>query len=242
MIVRMRVADCETSGLKRADGAEVVEWGWVDLLFDTETKAVEISLPQSLLFYPENGMPPEVSAVHHLTLKHLAGQPVHRDEDAGLLITSESPTFISAHNFCQMEAQWLTPELLGSTRAIDTLKCAAQIWPEAPSVGNQALRYWLGLDLDEETAAPPHRAGPDAWVTAHILARMLQTETVKDLVLWTMQPRKFWKCPIGKHYGEAWADIPHSYLTWITGNGNDLEPDIKAAAQDEINRRRDHQT
>jgi hypothetical protein len=44
-------------------------------------------------------------------------------------------------------------------------------------------------------------------------------------------------CPIGKHKGEAWAQIDAGYLDWVVGNLN--KPDIVAAAQAEIKRRQD---
>ena len=51
---------------------------------------------------------------------------------------------------------------------------ALRVWPEAPRHSNQVLRYWRGMRLDHARAMPPHRAGPDAWVTAHILADLAQ--------------------------------------------------------------------
>jgi len=35
------------------------------------------------------------------------------------------------------------------------------------------LRYWRNLVLDPALAMPPHRAGPDAYVTACLLAELL---------------------------------------------------------------------
>jgi exodeoxyribonuclease X len=215
----------------------VVEWGWTDLTFDTDTKTAKIGTPSSILFCPANGMTPGASAVNHLTMRHLAGHPLHTDEHVTTLIKDGEPQFIVAH-YWEMEGQWITPELLAGVHNICTLKCAAQIWPEAPSFGNSALRYWLEMDLDERWAMPAHRAAPDTFVTAHILAKMLETERVANLVNWTRMPRHYPLCTLAKYKGRPWSDCDHGYLVWITTKAEDMDPDIKAAAQSEIDRRR----
>jgi len=44
------------------------------------------------------------------------------------------------------------------------------------------------------------------------------------------------ECPIGKHKGQLWRDIPASYLQWLTREP-DMDPDIKAAANTELQER-----
>ncbi len=65
---------------------------------------------------------------------------------------------------------------------------AMHVWPDAPRHSNQVLRYWRNLVLDNALAMLPHRAGPDAWVTAQpwvtsqpfrSTPRDLQTATVR---------------------------------------------------------------
>ena len=58
---------------------------------------------------------------------------------------------------------------------------------------------------------PPHRAGPDAYVTAKILERMLAIATLDQLVAWTCEPKSLPKMPFGKHKNARWADIPADY-------------------------------
>lgn len=235
-IVLFRVADAETSGLNRSEGSEVVEWGWTDVIFNTVTKAVSIGEPSFILFCPERGMPPEASAVHHLTMRHLAEHPVHSDHDARLLLTEGKPDFIVSHNW-DMEAQWLTPELLGDVKPICTMKGARRAWPDAPNFKNGTLRYWLNIDLAEDRALPAHRAGPDTYVTAHILERLLQEVTVNELVQWTRLPAHLPTCPLFKHKGQAWSEIPHDYLSWIKRTA-DMGEDVRYAAEQEIERRK----
>ena len=63
---------------------------------------------------------------------------------------------------------------------------------------------------------PPHRALPDAWVTAHILNIMLTDHSVQKLVELTNTPI-IMTGPIkfGKHKGVDWKRVPKDYLAWM---------------------------
>lgn len=234
MKILMRSIDLETSGLEPP--ASVIEIGWVDILFDTETKACEISAPGCTLFRPNVPLTPANIAVHHLTNESLAGLPLCHVSDLEATATLEAPKFLVAAN-AAFERQWFTDDLIGAARWICTVKAAAHLYPEAESHSNQAMRYELGLDLDEALAMPPHRAGPDAYVTARILAEFLKTTSVKQLVQWQIDPRHYSTMPIGKHRGSKWADCPADYLQWMTRQA-DMDADLVSAAIGELQRRR----
>lgn len=119
---------------------------------------------------------------------------------------------------------------------ICTYKVALRLWPDAPKHSNQVLRYWLGLDLDAVQAMPPHRAGPDAWVTAHLLLRMLEQATVTQMIGWTVEPKQLPVLPFGKHRGLKWADLPDDYLQWLVRQA-DMDPDVLWCARQETERR-----
>lgn len=233
MIVTIAVVDAETSDLKREDGAEVIEWARTDLEFDTETKAVTITPPQASLYGASAPLKPENIAIHHITDEMIAGLPLCDENDLRQLIAGAN--FVAAHNF-GMEGQWLTPEILGDAWPICTMKAARQAWRGGSTYSNQGLRYARRLPVDVDLAFPPHRAAPDTHVTAHILADLLRTETVKDLVRWTQMPAHYETCPFGKHKGQAWRDIPASYLQWMSREV-DMDPDFKAAANKELQER-----
>jgi exodeoxyribonuclease X len=80
---------------------------------------------------------------------------------------------------------------------------------------NQCLRYWLKLDLDHQPVMPPHRAGPDSCVSAHILAKLLETVPIETLTGWTDKPVLLVKVGFGKHMGTRWEDVPIGYLEWL---------------------------
>lgn len=238
-IVLFRVIDLETSGL--APPASVIEIGWCDMHFETETKTVEIGSPQAKLFRPAQKLEPENIAVHHLTNEALDAFPLCTDEFLKSVARADNPQFLVAAQ-PSFEAQWLTPEILAPPserqppRWICTVKAAARLFPDADSHSNQAIRYRLGLDLPEDLAMPPHRAGPDSFVTAHILGRFLQTERVRDLVLWTALPRWMPRLRFGKHKGLAWVECPEDYLSWLLKQP-DMDPDVQHWARAELQRR-----
>lgn len=229
--VKFVVVDIETTGL--APPSEVIEIGWCHLFFDTETKSSEVFGPWSKLFRPTQPMTSDVLAVHHLTNAMLAEFEPCTEADL-CEVVGDAQFVVAAMS--AFEAQWITPP--EGVRWICTVKAAARIYPDAPSAGNQAMRYELGLELDPAVAMPPHRAGPDAFVTAHILAEFLKTERVSHLAAWTLQPRWMPRCPLNKHKGKPWADVPSDYLVWVTTKATEMDPDTKHWAALELERRK----
>lgn len=228
--VLFRSIDFETS---KKDGGEVVEAGWTDLWFNSDTRKCVIVPPGSMLFGIRGAMDPGAQGTHHITMAEIAGLPPIDLADLQTLV--EPADFLSAHHK-DYEAVFLTPEITGDRRWVCTLKGAYRAWEEAPEHNLQALRYWRGLELDPALALPAHRAGPDSYVGACILEQLLITETVNDLVKWTKEPRYYPTCPLHKHKGWKWADVPHSYLKWML-SATEMEFDLKFAAQTELNRR-----
>ena len=93
-----------------------------------------------------------------------------------------------------------------------------------------------GFRLDPAVANPAHRAGPDAWVTAHILMDLLAEHPVEQLIAWTAEPRRLDRIPFGKHRGRPWSEAPDDYLRWMAGQG-DMDAEVVAAARQELTRR-----
>ena len=99
------------------------------------------------------------------------------------------------------------------------------------------VRFFLSLlNLDLELAMPPHRAGPDAWVTAHLLVELLQAASIEQMIQWTQEPKLMPNIPFGKHRGLSWAEAPLDYLQWMTRQG-DMDADAIWNARQELSRR-----
>jgi exodeoxyribonuclease X len=246
----LRVVDIETTGMAPPQ-AEVIELGMWDVLCQPDGSEARVSSTpgRSWLYRPERPCPPEVLAVHHILPEalELSDRFNHVSADVGMtMVTGAAPSAYVAHN-AEFELQflsgWSDPEYQSPAPPwICTYKGALRVWPEAPSHSNQSLMYWLGLHLfmDEEQRHPPHRALPDAYVTAHILVALLQRASLKDLLLWTTEPRLLPTCPIGKFRGRPWPEVEMGFLTWMLGVP-DMEADLKWNARREIARRRDAQ-
>jgi exodeoxyribonuclease X len=57
------------------------------------------------------------------------------------------------------------------------------------------------------------------------------------MIEWTKQPRPMPLMTLGKHKGQAWAQIPDDYLDWMVSQV-DMDADAVWHARTELNRRR----
>lgn len=203
------VLDTETTGLGLEEGtASILELALVRL---------PDMLPFESLVKPLHPTEIQALATHHITDDMLVDAPTLEEvyESSGI----GAATHLVAHNsafdsrFVRLDKPWVC-----------TYRCARQLWPDAPGHSNQVLRYWLdGLNAEIHSThngqsimkLPPHRAMPDAWVTAHILKRMLLERTIDELVDLTKAPILIQNCGFGKHRGVPWKDVPKDYLRWL---------------------------
>ena len=174
-------------------------------------------------------------AVHHLTPDDFCDDDPHCDEYRLREMFAEPADVMVAHA-ARFERGFIADTATGGLPWICTVRSAKAVWPQAPGHSNQVLRYWRGLRLDPALANPAHRAGPDAWVTAHILIHLLKEATVEQMLEWTREPRRLERIPFGKHRGRAWAEAPDDYLRWMAGQG-DMDAEVVAAARQELDRR-----
>jgi exodeoxyribonuclease X len=229
----LRVIDIETTGFEPP--AEIIELGRVDVA--SEGDSWRIDRPMARFYRPLNGIPPETMAVHHITEDEFdADTPVCSQELLRKAVWGgETPDILVAHN-SEFERMFIPETATDALPWICTYKVALHVWPDAPKHSNQVLRYWRGLKLDAEMAMPPHRAGPDAWVTAHILTELLKVSTTEQMIEWTKQPKKLPTIPFGKHRGSSWQDVPSDYLDWMVRQ-EDMDRDSIWCAQEELERR-----
>lgn len=222
----IRVVDFEATGVEPPE-AEVCEVGICDLSLEDRA----IGGLKSWLCGVKS-MPPEVRAVHHISLADCAGCDPFDAEP----LFGDAVDAIAAHN-----SGFETKFFVSPVPVICTYKAALRIWPEAPSHSNGALRYWLEdagkITPDHIATQPSHRAGPDAYVTAHILAALFDTGvTGRDMVAWTKEPPLLPRCPIGKFRGKPWPEVDGGFLGWMLRTV-DMEEDLKWNARREIERR-----
>jgi exodeoxyribonuclease X len=183
----------------------------------------------SVLINPGIPIPPELSAIHHIIDEDVAGQPSW-DFVLPDFIDDEEDEIVAyaAHN-AKFEQQWFTPAILKKP-IICTYRSALRVWTNAPSYSNQVLRYWLKLDCDRKIARDVHRAGPDAYVTAHLLRELLKHATAEQLIEWSGQPALLPRVNFGKHKGKAWKDVPPYYINWMIRQP-DMNEDVLFSAR-----------
>lgn len=238
-----RTVDLETTGLPSEDGTGpatgIMEIGWCDF-----TEGESIERPHSLLV--DCGIPVsiEARAVHHISDDMVAGE-LNPTEACSLLAAGEH-AYLVAHNV-DHEKKYIGPGVRQSDQLerkwICTYKTALRIWTDAPGHKLQELRYFLKLDdepdFDERLAMPPHRAAADAYVTAHLLRRVLKEVTMEQAIRWSSGPALLYMCFMKKHKGKPWHQVASEdldYLKWIYEKSDVKDRDILATCKYYIKR------
>jgi exodeoxyribonuclease X len=189
---------------------------------------------ESCLVDPGVPIPPEASAIHHITDRHVAGAPTL----AQVLPRFQGDDFdvYVAHN-CAFDFAFL-PTL--GRPVLCTLRLARKLWPALPRFSNQFLRYALPLDVPEAEGLPAHEALADALVTSRLLLRELEAMREKafpglspdpdihELVAWIDAPNLLETCRFGNKYrGIPWSQVPKDYLVWMKREVRDMDPDTR---------------
>lgn len=227
----VRVIDLETTGAQPwAHG--VCEIGWQDVVAGPEGWQLAAG-PHARLTHPGRPIPPVTAAVHHIVDSDVAGASPFRAVAPAVLGVAVAA--FAAHR-AAFEQRWCTPDLTGGRPWVCTWKCALRLWPDAPSFSNQVLRYWrMPVGLDRDRGLPVHRAGPDAYVTAHHLRDMLGLATLAELIAWSALPALLPRVPAGPLRGKAWREVDDAALTAALG---DRDEDVRYTAKHEVARRR----
>jgi exodeoxyribonuclease X len=233
----VRVIDLETTGQSFTDGG-VVEVGWQDVAQDADGAWALHGGPRALLVQPGNPVSPATSAIHHIIDDDLVDAPVWQVAAPPVLQPARPGRVALAAHRSAFEQRWCLPALSGNARWICTYKCALRLWPDAPTHSNQGLRYWRRpAGLDRATGLPAHRAGPDAYVTAHHLRDMLSAVGVDRLLAWSAEPALLVRVPFGPSRGRAWRDLDDDALARIIGGESGGNVDVAFTARTERARR-----
>ncbi len=232
---RLRVVDLETTGDSFANGG-VVEVGWQDLAPGPDGRWALAGGPGAHLVHPGCPISPATSAIHHIVDEDVAGAPGWAEVAPGVL--QDPPVLALAAHRAAFEKRWCLPRLTGRARWICTYKCALRLWPDAPSHSNQGLRYWRRpAELDRATGLPAHRAGPDAYVTAHHLRDMLALATVPQLLTWSDEPALLVRVPTGPLRGRPWSALDTPQLDRVLTGEFGWNQDLIFTARHEQARR-----
>lgn len=228
----IRIYDFENTDLEPP--GEVIEVGYCDVIQHDAGWAVQ--KPVSWLCGSDQPMSPGARSAHHIRPDEIAGLAPYDAAAMWERAVVEGIAVAAAHNSAHEAKWWGEPRL----PVICTMKAAMRVWPAAPSFGNGSLRYWLedqGLTTpDHALTMPPHRAGPDAYVTACTLAALLSVVSAREMVLWQREPCAWPTCPIGEWRGKPWSEVDAGFLGWMVRKP--VEADLVWNAQRELDRRR----
>lgn len=219
------VVDTETTG----DGpeAQVIELATVQV--HVSARGCRLGAISSSMFRPTVPITHEARACHHITDAELAQR--------GNVITWAHPVLGAqpAAHYAEFDSRLVRQTWPGAPEQpwICTCRVARHLWQNAPRHSNQVLRYWLGLDVDltipELNSLPPHRALPDALVTAHLLMAEIAAlrldcavisrtrgDVVAELLRLTQTPVLLSRCPVGEYKDQPFSAVPLGWLTWVT--------------------------
>jgi exodeoxyribonuclease X len=234
----IRVLDFETTGTEPP--GEVCEVGYSDVLIFADGTKGRVRAPVSWLCGVER-MTVETRAVHHIPPAALEGLAPFDPAAFAARAAAEGVAAVAAHR-ADFEGRWVGAALAAvGVPLVCSHKAALRVWPDAPAHNNQVLRYWLdeqGLTSpDPVVAQPAHRAGPDAYATAHTVRAILALgHTLENLIAWTAEPALLPRIPIGKQRGAKWADVDGGFLRWML-SAKDMDSDLVWNARRELERR-----
>ena len=244
----LAVVDTETTGLEETD--QIVELAIV--MIDPERAARTEWSAWSSLIRPSCPVSLGARATHHILDAELAeapsvtellparglpefGRPAESEVEDNE-VDPERVVFV-AHNAAfdrrMLVQSGFHPEIL-PPRTICTWRVALHLYPEAPGHSNQVLRYFLGVE-PPPCDLPPHRALPDALVTASILERMLKERSVSDLIKLTSEPAVLHRVTFGQHRGKLWSELDSGMLHWVLKRN--FDDDTKHTARHHLEQR-----
>lgn len=206
------------------------------IYYDTETTGTDATrdhIVEIAGYDPERGrsfvqlvnpgcpIPPETTAIHHITDEMVAAAPSMEKVGSDFMAFCEGEVVLIAHNNDHFDLPFLRQEFRRagllvppSWKFLDTLKWARRYRPDLPRHSLQFLREIYGISANQA-----HRALDDVMVLYQVFSAMiddLPLETVLDLL---KTQRAVTQMPFGKHQGKPLETLPKDYVRWLRQSG-----------------------
>ena len=217
--------DTETTGID-PESVEICEIAMILTRYSGFTRAGEESTHFSSLVKPSSSVPPEASAVHHITNGMLVDSPPFSDLEESISPLACQADYISAHNlpYDLTILKRMMPDVFNrftTEMEIDTLRLSRHVWHEIPSHALQVLRY--RFELDSGTGGDAHRALFDTGLVRalleSVLSRGLQGNTNWfELASFVRSPIDVSTFSFGKYRGSLVEDVvaqDGDYVKWL---------------------------
>lgn len=193
------------------------------------------------LYKPEIKIPPEASAVHHITNKMVADRPTFKESADQPIIKKlfeDADSIVVAHN-APFDLLMIKKEGIEPKKFICTLRLARYLDKEEKidRYNLQYLRYFLDLEVN----AAAHDAMGDVLVLEKLFDRLKdklikeenlsENEVIEKMMEISSRPSLLHTFKFGKHNGkriEEVAKIDRGYLQWLLDqklNGDGIDED-----------------
>lgn len=181
------------------------------------------------LYKPEIKIPPEASAVHHITNKMVENLPAFKDtEDSKKIkeLFEDENSIVVAHN-APFDLEVIKKENIFPKKFICTLRLSRHLDPEdkIERYNLQYLRYLLDLDVE----ATAHDAMGDVLVLEKLFERLKnkmqkenpdlnENQIIEKMIEISSHPSLFNKLNFGKYKGKTIPDVlqlDRGWLEWL---------------------------
>jgi DNA polymerase-3 subunit epsilon len=172
------------------------------------------------LINPGCAIPPETTAIHHITDEMVASAPSFSAVIPEFLRFCEGDVVLIAHNNDAFDIHFLRKEFsrcevpMPNWKFLDTLKWARKYRPDLPKHSLQFLREVYGIEANNA-----HRALDDVIILHQVFSQMTDDLTVEMIHALSQQVRQIQHMPFGKHQGKPLAQVPKDYIAWLADSG-----------------------
>jgi len=202
--------DTETTGI-RAEKDRIIEIAAYDPVNNRTFEQ---------LVNPGSPIPPEATAIHHITDEMVASAPSFNFVAQDFIKFCEGDTVLIAHNNDAFDFHFLRTEfgradiLMPSWKFLDSLKWARRYRKDLPRHTLQFLRQIY--DIPSNNA---HRALDDVIVLYKVFQCMIDDLSIDEVFSLLNKPRELHHMPFGKHQGTPLQKLPKDYVAWLAGSG-----------------------
>lgn len=216
MTLRAIFYDTETTGI-RSDRDRVIELAAYDPVNNTTFER---------LINPGFPIPPDATAIHHITDEMVANAPNFAAVAAEFCAFCEGEVVLIAHNNDAFDLHFLKAEFSRSGLAmpgwkfLDSLKWARRYRNDLPRHTLQFLREIYDIEANNA-----HRALDDVYVLHKVFSYMTDDLSIAEIFALLNRPRILHHMPFGKHQGMPLKNLPKDYLKWLAGSGAFEKPE-----------------
>ena len=210
MTLRAIYYDTETTGIK-ADKDRIIEIAAFDPVRNLSfERFVNPGIP----------IPPDATAIHHITNEMVAGAPSFEQIGKEFIAFCEGDVVLIAHNNDAFDYHFLRCEFerhavpMPTWKFLDSLKWARRYRPDLPRHTLQFLREMYGIASNNA-----HRALDDVVVLHQVFQSLIDDLNIDDVYALLNKPKALQHMPFGKHQGVPLSKVPRSYIQWLASNG-----------------------